>query len=95
MISPLPDKIPDTLFVVELDRYFVIVSCPITECVFPCYRFDYAKNMAYKAADEMALLKGKEVANCVDFPPEEPFIYDPAKFGQLDRALINSGSCGY
>jgi hypothetical protein len=85
---PLPERIPYTLFVVELDKYVVITSCQITKCEFTCYRFDGNKQLAYRAADEIARESNKLVANMVEFPPDNPFVYDPNKYEEIERALI-------
>jgi hypothetical protein len=89
MPKPLPFKtVSSTLFVVELDKYVVITSCDIKKCAFTCYRFDGNKQLAYKAADDIAVMSGKLVANIVEFPPEDPFVYDPTKFDDIEKMLI-------
>lgn len=96
MTAPVKKKLtipalPKTIYVVELDEYIIVTGFPITECVFPIYRFDNgdaAYDNAFQVADDIAIKTGKLVANAVDFNLDDPLIYDPIKINEQMKNLI-------
>src|SRR5277367_2929616 len=74
---------PDFIFVVELEGKVLVTSEPITECVFPHYRFETTTaegfHEAFKAAEDIANNKGCDVIDAVSFSSEDPDVYNPKK----------------
>lgn len=81
---------PDTIFVVELDKHILITGFPITECIFPIYRFDKNLPEAFEAAENIAMENKKLVVNAIDFHLHDPLIYDPFKIQEQMENLIAS-----
>lgn len=77
IIITINSKPPPTLFIVELEKYVLITSCPIEHCVFPTYRFDDQPCEAYEALDAIAISAKKFVINGVGYKGRQPHIYDP------------------
>jgi hypothetical protein len=89
--------IPNTLYVVELEDYVILTGLDISKepCVFPAYRFDRQHQAAYVACEEIAIKRGKKVADMVSYPPTTPHIYDPAAIRTSQSAQLNEDNTSF
>ena len=76
-------RIPDSIFVVELNDVVLITGFNIATCVFPHYKFDTQDQSSFKAfaaAEDIAVKQGKLIADTVELGfIDDPHIYDPLK----------------
>jgi hypothetical protein len=82
--------LPQTIYVVELQDHVVLTGFDIgTDCVFPAYRFDRQHQAAYIACEDIAIKRGKKVADMVAFSPHKPHVYDPIKTRRIQSTKRN------
>ncbi len=81
------EKLPEYIYVVEIDKHVVLTCDIIKFSIFPCYMFDFSRGEAYEAAEHIAIETNKLVANCIGYEPGEYWEYDPKT---IDTTLLLS-----